>query len=216
MRGKGRQARASSKGANDGGADNETVIDVAPLTMTVEVTSDGLRQMQCDLAEKMELPELQPHHICADYLEGLIHDVLNYDAGDDARKLVLCDTEVCDNVWKAKIAKVNVISSAIWERMKKRVDRRLHFVSPCVIHIPSSLEGHVRLIVCDMESVFGCSGHDCGLFVMAFMEVLSIRTDGLYFKRAYVRHMRDKCLLSIMLGKIVHYPEALEGSCCTI
>jgi len=34
----------------------------------------------------MELPELQPRHICADYLEGLIHVVPSYGAGDDAGK----------------------------------------------------------------------------------------------------------------------------------
>ena len=32
----------------------------------------------------MELPELAPRHICADYLEGLIHVVPKYGAGDDA------------------------------------------------------------------------------------------------------------------------------------
>lgn len=68
--------------------------------------------------------------------------------------------------------------------------------------------------MCGMESVCGCSEHDCGLFVMAFMDVLSIRTEGLYFKRRYVRHMRDKFFLSIMLEKIAHFPEALEGMCC--
>jgi len=34
----------------------------------------------------MELPELAPRHICADYLEGLIHIVPKYGTGDDAGK----------------------------------------------------------------------------------------------------------------------------------
>jgi len=57
------------------------------------------------------------------------------------------------------------------------------------------------------------SGHDCGVFVMAFMDVLSIRTDGLYFHQRDVRHMRDLCLLSIIQGEVAHFPDALLGTC---
>ncbi|KAJ8430270.1 hypothetical protein Cgig2_030669 [Carnegiea gigantea] len=34
----------------------------------------------------MKLPKLQPRHICADYLEGLVHVVPKYGARDDAGK----------------------------------------------------------------------------------------------------------------------------------
>jgi len=34
----------------------------------------------------MELPELQPRHICAEYLEGLINVVPPYGAEDEAAK----------------------------------------------------------------------------------------------------------------------------------
>jgi len=43
------------------------------------------------------------------------------------------------------------------------------------------------------------------------MDVLSIKTDTLYFDAEYVPHMRDLCLLSILDGKIAHFPEALQG-----
>jgi len=56
-----------------------------------------------------------------------------------------------------------------------------------------------------------CSGYDCGVYVMAFMDVLSIKTDGLHFHPSDVRHMRDLCLLSIVDGKIAHFPDALQG-----
>ena len=46
---------------------------------------------------------------------------------------------------------------------------------------------------------------------MSLMDVLSLKTVGLPFDRGYVQHMREKCLLSIMLGKIAHFPDALEG-----
>jgi len=37
----------------------------------------------------MELPELAPRHICADYLQGLIHVVPKHGAGDDAGNTAL-------------------------------------------------------------------------------------------------------------------------------
>ena len=48
---------------------------------------------------------------------------------------------------------------------------------------------------------------------MAFMDVLSIRTDGLYFDQAGVPHIRDLCLLSIMDGQVTHFPDALQDTC---
>jgi len=46
---------------------------------------------------------------------------------------------------------------------------------------------------------------------MAFMDVLSIKTDGLHFLLDEVRQMRDLCLFSIVDGKIAHFPDALQG-----
>ena len=51
---------------------------------------------------------------------------------------------------------------------------------------------------------------------MAFMDVLSIRMDGLYFHQADVRHMRDLCLLSIIEGEVAHFPDALQGTCVAV
>jgi len=68
------------------------------------------------------------------------------------------------------------------------------------------------IILCTLSYVFALrSGYDCGLYVMAVMDVLSIKTDGLYFKPSDVWHMRDLCLLSNVDGKIAHFPEALQG-----
>ena len=58
-----------------------------------------------------------------------------------------------------------------------------------------------------------CSGHDCGVYVMVFMDILSIKTDGLYFDPHYVWHMRDLCLLSIVDGEIAQFLEAIQGMC---
>ncbi|KAJ8435110.1 LOW QUALITY PROTEIN: hypothetical protein Cgig2_001985 [Carnegiea gigantea] len=42
------------------------------------------------------------------------------------------------------------------------------------------------------------NGHDCGVYMLMFMDLLSIRADGLYFGQPYVRQARDKLLLSLL------------------
>jgi len=54
-----------------------------------------------------------------------------------------------------------------------------------------------------------CSGHDCGVFVMVLMDLLSMRADKVVFDQQHVRHVRDKLLLSLLQGKIAHFPDAL-------
>lgn len=38
------------------------------------------------MTRKMELLELEPHHVCANYLEGIIQVVPYYGLGDDVAK----------------------------------------------------------------------------------------------------------------------------------
>ena len=43
--------------------------------------------MKCTQMQQVDgLPELKPHHICADYLKSLIHVVPQFGARDDAGK----------------------------------------------------------------------------------------------------------------------------------
>jgi len=37
-------------------------------------------------------------------------------------------------------------------------------------------------------------------------------TDGLVFGAQYVRHAWDKMLLSFLLGRVAHFPKALQGT----
>ncbi|KAJ8432091.1 hypothetical protein Cgig2_001172 [Carnegiea gigantea] len=54
-------------------------------------------------------------------------------------------------------------------------------------------------------------GHDCGVFVMAFMELLSLKADGFHFDQDCVPLYRDKCLLSFIQGRLAHFPQHLRG-----
>ncbi|KAJ8422349.1 hypothetical protein Cgig2_015344 [Carnegiea gigantea] len=49
------------------------------------------------------------------------------------------------------------------------------------------------------------NGHDCGVFVMAFMDLLSLKVDGFEFDQDCDAHCRDKCLLSFIQGPVAHH-----------
>ncbi|KAJ8437856.1 hypothetical protein Cgig2_002990 [Carnegiea gigantea] len=53
--------------------------------------------------------------------------------------------------------------------------------------------------------------HDCGVFAMAFMDLLSVKADGFEFNQDSVAHYRDKCLLSFLQGLLAHFPQHLRG-----
>ena len=54
-----------------------------------------------------------------------------------------------------------------------------------------------------------CSGHDCGVFVMVLLDLISMRLEQVVFDQQHVRHVRKKLLLSLLEGKIAHFPDAL-------
>ncbi|KAJ8446292.1 hypothetical protein Cgig2_005823 [Carnegiea gigantea] len=57
------------------------------------------------------------------------------------------------------------------------------------------------------------NGHDCGVYMLMFMDLLSIRADGLYFGQPYVRQARDKLLLGLLQGSVAHFPQPfLQGT----
>lgn len=48
-------------------------------------------------------------------------------------------------------------------------------------------------------------------FVMAFMDLISIRATCWHFRQANVRQFKDKCLLSLLKGRIAHFLHTLTG-----
>ncbi|KAJ8429742.1 LOW QUALITY PROTEIN: hypothetical protein Cgig2_023131 [Carnegiea gigantea] len=56
------------------------------------------------------------------------------------------------------------------------------------------------------------NGHDCGVFVMAYMELLSLKADGFHFDQDRVARYRDRCLLSFPQGRVAHFPQHLTVS----
>ncbi|KAJ8419910.1 hypothetical protein Cgig2_000657 [Carnegiea gigantea] len=54
------------------------------------------------------------------------------------------------------------------------------------------------------------NGHGCGVFIMAFMDLLSLKADGFEFDQDCAAHYRDKCLLSFIQGQVAHFPQHLR------
>lgn len=52
------------------------------------------------------------------------------------------------------------------------------------------------------------NGYDCGVYVMVFADLLSMSVQEIVLD---AHHMRDNLLLSLILGRIAHFPTALQG-----
>jgi len=50
-----------------------------------------------------------------------------------------------------------------------------------------------------------CSGHDCGVFVMVFMDLLCINGGVLCFSQTDMRQLREKCLADLLAGEIRNF-----------
>ncbi|KAJ8453089.1 hypothetical protein Cgig2_014852 [Carnegiea gigantea] len=55
------------------------------------------------------------------------------------------------------------------------------------------------------------NGHDCGVFVVAFMELLCLKANGFHLDQDCIPLYRDKCLLSFIQGRVAHFPQHLRG-----
>ncbi|KAJ8429596.1 hypothetical protein Cgig2_008826 [Carnegiea gigantea] len=101
------------------------------------------------------------------------------------------------------------IWGVIWDTLKATPQPGIRYVRQ---HQLLSLETHLQNSIINM---FGpaaeYSGHDYGVFVMAFMELLSLKVDGFEFDQDCVSHYRDKCLVSQFPG-----PGYMQKLHCTL
>ncbi|KAJ8427788.1 hypothetical protein Cgig2_032847 [Carnegiea gigantea] len=147
------------------------------------------------------LPKLMP--VC--WLRDLIHVVPKVGAGDRSSKYCIKNlptdtfTELLHRqqrtypnlCWMSVLSKPHTsvalynnwrITGIIWDCFKAILSRT-----------------HAMLVTLLLSSID--SGHDCGTFVMAFMDLLSLKADGLELDQACVAHSRDKCLFSFLQGR---------------
>jgi len=61
-------------------------------------------------------------------------------------------------------------------------------------------------LITNRSYVWTCSGHDCGVFVMVFMDLLSINGGVLCFSQSDMRQLCKKCLADLLAGEIRNFP----------
>ena len=54
-----------------------------------------------------------------------------------------------------------------------------------------------------------CSGYNCYVFIMIYMDLLALKVDSQYFTQKDIRMLREKCLIDILKGEIGNFPESL-------
>ncbi|KAJ8433626.1 hypothetical protein Cgig2_023565 [Carnegiea gigantea] len=158
---------------------------------------------------------------------GLIHIVPPFGAGDDAGKYCI-DGFTIDlyagllqdrqEKYLSCITPYSPIESCYWTCINAFI-----YIHPTTVmdhmtpNVPLTRQLHLFFVVVSVMFYnfiferFCYSGHDCVVYVTALMDVLSLKTVRLHFEHGYVRRMREKCLLSILLYKIAHFPKALLG-----
>lgn len=70
----------------------------------------------------------------------------------------------------------------------------------------STLGDALRWDMARVECVQQDNGYDCGVFVMAFMDLISVRADSWCFQQQNVRHFKEKCLANLLKGDIRNFP----------
>ncbi|KAJ8432413.1 LOW QUALITY PROTEIN: hypothetical protein Cgig2_013827 [Carnegiea gigantea] len=123
-------------------------------------------------------------------ISGVIWDNFKATPQSDVRYVFMPQLETTDGHWLLLIADLQEHSFLVYDSLpslavKTRRELLDSTVSP----------GLVTLLFVCLDS-----GHDCGVFVMAFMDLLSLKADGFEFDQDCVVHYRDKCLLSFIQG----------------
>ncbi|KAJ8428381.1 hypothetical protein Cgig2_011138 [Carnegiea gigantea] len=143
----------------------------------------------------MKLPELKPHHICANHLEGLIY----YGVGDDAVKYCIAGFVI------------DLYIGLPYERQEK-------YPTQCWKSI--FLPGHDKVFMPLQKSCKGNTNYF--LLLICGTSVTWSSTQPLPWEMSTQKafcaapYVRDKCLLSILQGKSTHFPKALQGMCAFI
>ncbi|KAJ8424183.1 LOW QUALITY PROTEIN: hypothetical protein Cgig2_028308 [Carnegiea gigantea] len=177
------------------------------LLAAVRARCKGLKDSQWNF----ELPEASDKHVNAEFLKGLINVVPTRGAADRPGRYCIGAFAVhmyCKLLHlRQRQHKRYCRMSAFLDRHDQKVAIALALMK--VAEFTDVLRWEMKHTDCPQQD----NGHDCSVYMLMFMDLLSMRADGVYFGRTYVRHARDKLLLSLLQGSIAHFPEAfLQGT----
>ncbi|KAJ8438435.1 hypothetical protein Cgig2_004545 [Carnegiea gigantea] len=186
------------------------------LLVAVHARCKGLKDSQWNF----DLPETSEKHVNTEFLKGLINVVPTRGAADRAGRYCIGAWSTCTANYSISVSASTrdtvacLPSSTAMIRYQKRMHFRIEKVAiglalMKLAEFTDVLRWEMEHADCPQQD----NGHDCGVYMLMFMDLLSIRADGVYFGQNYVRHARDKLLLSLLQGSIAHFPQAfLQGT----
>ncbi|KAJ8446968.1 hypothetical protein Cgig2_006596 [Carnegiea gigantea] len=166
-------------------------------------------------ARNFDLPEVSEKHVNAEFLKGLINVVPTWGVADrPGRYCIGLQLSTVNGGYvtflQGLLSKPEHAARDIWETLKAQQDSNLRYkvaiglVLMKLVEFTDVLRWETEHADCPQQD----NGHDCGVYMLMFMDLLSIRADGLYFGQPYVRQARDKLLLSLLQGSVAHFPQA--------
>ncbi|KAJ8428809.1 hypothetical protein Cgig2_028014 [Carnegiea gigantea] len=203
------------------------------LLVAIRARCKGLKDSQWNF----DLPETSEKHVNAEFLKGLINVVPTRGAADRpgrccigafvvhlyCKLLHLCQRQhkrycrmsaFLDRHDQGMLSRLEQAAGDIWKTLKAHQHSNLCYNQ--LLRALMKLAAFTDVLRWEMEHA-DCpqqdNGHDYGVYMLMFMDLLSIRADGVYFGQNYMRHARDKLLLSLLQGSIAHFPQAfLQGT----
>ncbi|KAJ8442694.1 hypothetical protein Cgig2_001787 [Carnegiea gigantea] len=174
------------------------------LLVAVRARCKGLKDSQWNF----DLPEVSEKHVNAEFLKGLINVVPTRGAADRPGRYSIGAFAV--HLY-CKLLHLRQHQHKRYCRMSAFLDR--HDQKVAIRLALMKLAEFTDVLRWEMEHADCLHGHDCSVYMLMFMDLLSMRADGVYFDQTYVRHAREKLLLSLLQGSIAHFPQAfLQGT----
>ncbi|KAJ8424262.1 LOW QUALITY PROTEIN: hypothetical protein Cgig2_019207 [Carnegiea gigantea] len=141
------------------------------------------------------------------HISGVIWDNLKATPQPDVRYVLLPLLEKTNEHWFLLVADLRERSFLVYDSLPSPVAKirrelvdsaRIAFILAFLRSSTYVDAGHWEVLTpnCPEQR----NGHDCGVFVMAFMKLLSLKADGFEFDQDCVPYYRDKCLLSFLQG----------------
>ncbi|KAJ8431548.1 hypothetical protein Cgig2_029577 [Carnegiea gigantea] len=185
------------------------VVDVQAIEayVTASLSTEDAKLLadvrsKCEALKEEECQE----NVNAEYLKGLINVVPRGGARDKAGRCIAICWRNDKNCIPHCVALPFSWSRRIWFGVCMLVQTLLMPVLG-QLSTPVVLNRGITLVSLTIVRCF--SGHDCGVYVMVFMDLLSLGVKQPILPQRYVRQVRDNLLLSLLQGQVAHFPEAM-------
>ncbi|KAJ8423070.1 hypothetical protein Cgig2_009339 [Carnegiea gigantea] len=115
---------------------------------------------------------------------------------------------------KELLRKMDVMPKWIWDAIVKGSNPPVHYkkaMGRAFMHSANfhdALSWEVDYPTCPQQE----NWYDCGVFMMMFMDLLSLKGKGIFIEQGDMRLVREKLLVSLLNGEVCHFPPDLVAS----